>query len=314
MLDSGTHQDDVADHDWIEEIALQTETYGFELAIISCVSLGLGLGLGLRLHAQGKQPLKSVASGIKFADGVVKGVKAVHTLGSPSPAQVLVLAMAATKVLAKSASRGFIIKDSRGSFKILSKGIKASEGAINLVRYSKTLGMDPNDIGWHYVIKGYKLSKSVFNVFEGVNAFHGKIAAFSARGFGVIKGGLEGLGVVIKALALSKQMYVILVHSFGVSRGAFRVLLEEYRNARNARGYGSHETEKRNTVCVPSRKQRGVSCLQCHLEFDGFACKKTLPMTDLLASSFVSHQSVGSMFDNLFYLSIPCSPDRKSVV
>lgn len=306
MLDSGTHQDDVADHDWIEEIALQTETYGFELAIISCVSLGLGLGLGLRLHAQGKQPLKSVASGIKFADGVVKGVKAVHTLGSPSPAQVLVLAMAATKVLAKSASRGFIIKDSRGSFKILSKGIKASEGAINLVRYSKTLGMDLNDIGWHYVIKGYKLSKSVFNVFEGVNAFHGKIAAFSARGFGVIKGGLEGLGVVIKALALSKQMSVILVHSFGVSRGAFRVLLEEYRNAR---GYVSHETEKRNTVCLPSRKQHGVSCLQCHLEFDGFACKKTLPMTDLLASSFVSHQSVGSMFDNLFYLSIPCSPD-----
>lgn len=305
MLDSGTHRDNVADHDWIEEIALQTETNGFELAIISCVSLGLGLGLGLRLHAQGKQPLKSVASGIKFADGVVKGVKAVHALGSPSPAQALVLAMAATKVIAKSASRGFIIKDSSGSFKILSKGIKASEGAINLVRYSKTLGMDPNDIGWHSVIKGYKLSKSVLNVFEGVNTFHGKIAAFSARGFGVIKGVLEGLGVVIKALALSKQMYV-LVHGFGVSRGAFRVLLEEYTNAR---GYGSHETEKRNTVCLPSRKQHGVSCLQCHLEFGGFACKKTLPMTDLLASSFVSHQSVGSMFDNVFYLSIPCSPD-----
>lgn len=306
MIDSGTHRDDVADHDWIEEIALQTETYRFELAIISCVSLGLGLGLGLRLHAQGKQPLKSVASGIKFADGVVKGVKAVHALGSPSPAQVLVLAMAATKALAKSASRGFIIKDCNGSFKKLSKGIKASEGAMNLVRYSKTLVMDPNDIGWHFVIKGYKLSKSVFNVFEGVNAFHGKIAAVSARGFGVIKGGLEGLGVVIKALALSKQMYAILVHSFGVSRGAFRVLVEEYRNAR---GYGSHETEKTNTVRLPSRKQHGVSCLQCHLEFDGFACKKTLPLTVMLASSFVSHQSVGSMFDNLFYLSIPCSPD-----
>lgn len=306
MLNSGTPRDDFAEHEWIDEIALPSEAIGFELAIIGCVSLGLGLGLGLRLHAQGNQPLKSVATGIKFADGVVKGVKVVHELSSPSPAQALVLAMAAAKVVAKSASRGFIIKDSSGSFRKISKGLKASEGAINLVRYSKTLGMDPNDIGWDSVIKGYKLSKSAFNVFEGVNVFHGKIAAVSARGFGVIKGGLEGLGVVIKALALSKQMYAILVHSFGVSRGAFRVLFEEYRNAR---GYGCHGTEKRNTLCLPSRKRHGVSCLQCHFEFDGFACKKTLPLTDFLASSFVAHQSVGSICDNLFYLSIPCSPE-----
>lgn len=306
MQSSGTPRDDLAEHEWIDEISPQSETFGFELAIISCVSLGLGLGLGLRLQWQGNQPYKSVATGIKFADGVVKGVKAAHALSSHSPAQALILAMAAAKMLAKSASRGFIIKDSNGRFRKISKGLKASEGALNLVRYSKTLEMDPSDIGWDSVIKGYKVSKSVFNVFEGVNVFHGKIAAVSARGFGVIKGGLEGLGVVIKAFALSKHLYAILFHSFGVSRGAFRVLFEEYRNVR---GYSCHETEKRNNMCLPSRKRHKVSCLQCHLGFDGFVYKKTLSSTDLLASSFVSYQSVGSICDYLFYLSIPCTPD-----
>lgn len=308
MLSSGVPQDDFAEQEWIDEIFPQIQSFGFELAIIGCVSLGLGLGLGFRLHAQGNQPLKSVASSIKFADGVVKGVKAVHGLSSPNPAHALVLAMAAAKVLAKSASRGFIIKDSSGSFKKISKGLKASEGALNLVKYSKIVEMDPNDMGWDSVIKGYKLSKSVFNVFEGVNAFHGRIAAISTRGFGVIKGGLEGLGVVIKAFALSKQMYAILVHSFGISRGAFRILFEEHRNAR---GYRCHGTEKRNYICLPSRKRNMVFSLRCHLGFDGFACKKTLPLADFLTSSFVSHQSVGSICDYLFYLSIPCTPEIK---
>lgn len=308
MLRSDIPPDDFAEHEWIDEIFMQSESFGFELAIIGCVSLGLGLGLGFRLHAQGNQPLKSVASSIKLADGVVKGVKAVHGLSSPSPANALVLAMAAAKVLAKSASRGFIIKDSSGSFKKISKGLKASEGALNLVKYSKTLEMDPNDMDWDSIIKGYKLSKSVFNVFEGVNVFHGKIAAVSTKGFGVIKGGLDGLGVVIKAFALSKQMYAILVHSFGISRGAFRILFEEYRNAR---GYGCHGTDKMINMCLPSRKRNMVLSLRCHLGFDGFACKKTLPFTDLLANSFVSDQSAGSICDYLFYLSIPCTPEIK---
>ncbi|GLJ21204.1 hypothetical protein SUGI_0388310 [Cryptomeria japonica] len=220
------------------------QTHKTQLGFVLITSVAIGVGA--QVHKTQK-PMKTVATSIKLADSVLKGLNTIQILHSPTPSHIIFLTLGACKALAKGASKGILIQDKNGSFKKLSKTLKASEGALNLVRYSSALGAaDP----WDYVIRGYKLSKSVFNVVDGVNG----VRAVAARGYGVIKGGLEGVGVVIKALVLSKKVYGILFQGFGISHGAFRIISEEYMK----------KEEENQEECVSMKKRQRVSGLQAH--------------------------------------------------
>lgn len=191
--------------------------------LITCVAVGVGSRLGPQLRSQ--TPLKSVAHTIRLADGLMKGATTIQKLRSPTPANLASFALEAAKALAKGGSKGLIVKDKSACFKKIFKGIKASEGALNLVRYCNILNYgaaDPLDS----VIKGYKLTNSAFNVLDGVNG----VRSAAAAGYVGIKEGMEGVGVVVKAMVLYKQTHGFFIQGFRVSRELWDVLRKYNKN------------------------------------------------------------------------------------
>ncbi|KAG0601363.1 hypothetical protein M758_11G104500 [Ceratodon purpureus] len=112
-------------------------------------------------------------------------------------------------------------------FAAIVKGLKASEGAVNVVRITKEVGrtvimLDKVDhlLSWSVIMKGFKFTKSAIRVLEPLG--HLPLGVISALGKEIleIKGTVEGLGVVIKAVALSRELYMVLLKGIGFTKSA----------------------------------------------------------------------------------------------
>jgi hypothetical protein len=133
-------------------------------------------------------------------------------------------------------------------FKAIVKGLKASEGAANVVSITKEVGravgmLDKVDqlLSWSILIKGFKFTKSAIRVLE-------PLGVISALGKGMleIKGAVEGFSIVMKAVALAVELYVVLLKVIGFTKGATAAFNEFNQRSFFTQGWeeeDSHRTE-----------------------------------------------------------------------
>ena len=232
---------------------------------------------GLSQQVHNKNEVKEIITVVKTADRVVQGVKAANgvlqTFSSPLGDALLalgaggngvVLGMNTVKIVLKGVkiSKGFItvtklcqsnqtgaigvgaeiaIKSNQNMlgrrFKVIVKGLKASEGAANVVSISKevgkTLGMlDKAELfSWNVIMKGFKFTKSALRVLEPVGSLHGGMMSALGKGILEMKGTVEGIGVVVKAIVLSQELYMVLLKVGGFTRGAMAAFNEFNRRS-----------------------------------------------------------------------------------
>lgn len=231
-------------------------------------------GLSQQVHYQNE--VKEIITVVKTADRVVQGVKAANgvlqTFSSPLGDALLalgagngvVLGMNTVKIVLKGVkiSKGFItvtklcknkqtgaigvgaemaIKSNQNMlgqrFKVIVKGLKASEGAANVLSISKevgkTLGMlDKVELlSWSVIMKGFKFTKSALRVLEPVGIFHGGMMSALGKGILEMKGAVEGVGVVVKAVVLSQELYMVVLKVGGFTKGAMAAFNEFHRRS-----------------------------------------------------------------------------------
>ncbi|EFJ09329.1 hypothetical protein SELMODRAFT_447756 [Selaginella moellendorffii] len=207
--------------------------------------------------------LKAVSSGIKAADLVVKAIKAAHGVMLLLNAQRsggsslilspdgIVVGIRAAKVVIKGLKMSHKALKSRGfhrgvgfggRFKKVASGIKASFGALDLVRGSKGIlseVMVAHDrvaaANWTVILKCYEASRGALSTVEALASLKvGFVAAFG-KGLLGVKGAVGGMGVMIKAWVVSKELYVLLIKGVGLSHGArevFNIIAEKRHEAR----------------------------------------------------------------------------------
>lgn len=232
---------------------------------------------GLSQQADYKNEMKEIITVVKTADRVVEGVRAakgvIQTFSSPfgdalhvlgAGGNGVVLGLNTVKIVLKGVkiSKGLItvtklcknretgaigagaemaIKAEQNllgqRFKTIMKGLKASEGAANVVSITKevgkTLGMlDKVELfSWSVAMKGFKFTKSAIRVLEPVGSL--PLGVISALGQGIreVKGAVEGVGVVVKAIILSQELYMVLLKGIGFTKGAMAAFNEFNRRS-----------------------------------------------------------------------------------
>eukprot|EP00252_Welwitschia_mirabilis_P001543 TRINITY_DN11410_c0_g1_i1.p1 TRINITY_DN11410_c0_g1~~TRINITY_DN11410_c0_g1_i1.p1 ORF type:complete len:313 (+),score=39.20 TRINITY_DN11410_c0_g1_i1:305-1243(+) len=273
----------------------------FVFVIIGGFAVAMGGTSGLPLHALGGMTLKAFSRCVKFTYGMFKGVRAVYAVKSvQNPLQGLLLAVFAAKTLAKGASKGILVKAQTDTFKMICKGLKASEGALNLVRYSTDL----HAAGWDALVTGYKLFKSAFNVVEGIEVFGRMQLEESGLLAGLEKGikmGLDNIGVIVKAFTLLKQVQGMLLHRAQISKEAFEVLLEDIKKLTGV--YGN----SKKVLCFSSAMEHKPLCLKTSLRTHKFSSSQDRSLIRFLSSSFHIEDSEG--LEYLLYLSMPLNVD-----
>jgi hypothetical protein len=232
---------------------------------------------GLSQQVHNKNEVKEIITVVKRADRVVQGVKAANgflqTFSSPLGDALLalggggngvVLGMNTVKIVLKGVkiSKGFItvtklcknnqtgtigvgaemaIKSNQNMlgqrFKVIVKGLKASEGAANVVSISKEVGktlsmLDKAELfSWGLIMKGFKFTKSALRVLEPVGSLHGGMMSAIGQGVLEMKGAVEGIGVVVKAVVLSQELYMVLLKVGGFTMGAMAAFNEFKRRS-----------------------------------------------------------------------------------
>jgi hypothetical protein len=123
-------------------------------------------------------------------------------------------------------------------FKVIVKGLKASEGAANVVSISKDVGktlsmLDKAELfSWGVIMKGFKFTKSAaLRVLEPVGSLHGGMMSAIGQGVLEMKGAVEGIGVVVKAVVLSQELYMVLLKVGGFTMGAMAAFNEFKRRS-----------------------------------------------------------------------------------
>lgn len=238
---------------------------------------------GLSQQADYKNEVKGFITVVKTADRVVEGVKAakgvIQTFSSPlgdalhvlgAGGSGVVLGLNTVKIVLKGVkiSKGLItvtklcknratgaigtgaeiaIKAERNllgqHFSTIVKGLKASEGAANVVNtakeFGKTLGMlDKVDLlSWSVAMKGFKLTKSALRVLEPLGSLPMGVISALREGILEMKGAVEGVGVVVKAIVLSQELYLVLLKGIGFTKGAMAAFHEFNRRLLLTKGF-----------------------------------------------------------------------------
>lgn len=195
------------------------------------------LGAGGHDVFVGLRVVKIVLKGVKISKGLITVTKWCEN--KPSGA-IGAAADMAIKAIQKNISGK--------RFKAILKGLKASEGAANVVSITKEVGravgmLEKVDqlLSWSILMKGFKFTKSAIRVLE-------PLGVISALGKGMleIKGAVEGFSIVMKAVALSKELYVVLLKVIGFTKGATAAFNEF--NQRSFLTKGSEEYSHRTEV------------------------------------------------------------------
>jgi len=227
---------------------------------------------GLSQQGDYKIEMKEFITVVKTADRVVEGVKAakgvIQTFTSPlgdvlhilgSGGNGVVLGLNTVKIVLKGVkiSKGLItvtklcknretgaigvgaemaIKAEQNllgqRFRTIVKGLKASEGAANVVNITKevgkTLGMlDKVELlSWSVAMKGFKFTKSALRVLEPLGSLPVGVISALREGILEMKGAVEGVGVVVKAIVLSQELYMVLLKGIGFTKGAMAAFNE----------------------------------------------------------------------------------------
>ena len=231
--------------------------------------------MGLSKQAHSKTEVKEIITVVKTVDRVVEGVKAaktvIHTFTSPvgdalhalgAGGNGLLIGFHTMKIVLKGVkiSKGLITvsqwcknnhlgaatdmaskvnKSVLGKrFKAVVKGLKVSEGAVNVVNITKEVGttvgiLDKVDhlLSWSIIMKGFKLTKSAIRVLEPLGSL--PLGVVSALGKGILemKGAVEGFSVLVKAFALSKQLFLVLLKGIGFTQGSIAAFKEFNRRS-----------------------------------------------------------------------------------
>lgn len=178
---------------------------------MSDVLLGLGAGNGVVL---GVNTVKIVLKGVKISKGLVTVTKMCKSKQTG--------AIGATAEAAIKSNQTVLGQH----FKVIVKGLKASDGAANVVRMTKdvakTLGMvdRPHLFTWNLLMRGFKFTKNAIRVLEPLGSVHWGVVNAVGNEITRFKGAVDGIGVVVKACVLSKELYLVLIKGAGVTKGA----------------------------------------------------------------------------------------------
>jgi hypothetical protein len=175
------------------------------------VLLGIGTGNGVVL---GLKTVKIVLKGVKIS----KGLTTIRKLCSNKQAAAI-----GASVDSAMKSNDNIISQ---RLKAIVEGLKASDAVANIVMISKEvgkyIGMDSpeNLMSWGVMMKGFKFTKSAMKVLAPISQIHWGLISAAGDTILKIKGTVEGIGVLVKACVLSKEVYVVIIKAVGVSKGA----------------------------------------------------------------------------------------------
>ncbi|CAM6089628.1 unnamed protein product [Calypogeia fissa] len=206
------------------------------------------------------KPMKGFMKSVKMATGVMSGVKTatgvIQRFQAPAGGVLIGFGAANGVVVGFETARmiikaGKISKDfasvwkstrahlgvgditagaAKANTRKLLKGLKASDGALTLVKLTKEFagGVGSTVQGglsnWDLVSKSYDLSNSVVKVFEAVLGLKGGgMIGLVGKGFVALKGAVGGLGLsvkLVKAVVVSKEISILLLKGFGISKTA----------------------------------------------------------------------------------------------
>ncbi|XP_024359010.1 uncharacterized protein [Physcomitrium patens] len=256
---------------------------------------------GLSQQVQYKNEMKEIITVVKTADRVLQGVKAANgvlqTFSSPldnllalgAGGNGVILGMNTVKIVLKGVkiSKGLttvtklcnnkqtgaigvgaemVIKADQNilgqRFKVIMKGLKASEGAANVVSISKevgkTLGMlDKAELlSWNLIMKGFKFTKSAIRALEPVGCFHWGMMSALGKGILEMKAAVEGVGVVVKAVVLSQELYMVILKGVGFTKGAMTAFNECKRRSLLGKRFSKQPPEVSNSGSEEGYSQR----------------------------------------------------------
>lgn len=232
------------------------------MAMAMAAAMSVAMAMGADHHHQPRQEpaanpnqsfnVRRIATGINIASAALKGFKAAISVLHSSPAyrDLLlglgangdpILALNTAKIIAKAFKVSRTIaqkrisnsqsdaaaKDLADKLSTVVKGCKAFYGAFTVLQLAKSFGFPLEVVSmfnWNFLLKGYKLSKSMVNVMEVMVGLRGGIATAVGNWFLVMKGTVQGIGVMMKAAFLSKEICIFLLKAFGISRGGMAAL------------------------------------------------------------------------------------------
>lgn len=123
---------------------------------------------------------------------------------------------------------------------VVVKKMKAPAAALKIVKITMGVGKDLGQSGvsellnWSTLRKGYKFSKCALTVFEVVTSVKGGMVSMAAKGVLGAKGAVEGVGVMMKALWLSREVYVVILKGVAMWKGAYEAFLAISRKQKAA--------------------------------------------------------------------------------
>ncbi|XP_024404104.1 uncharacterized protein [Physcomitrium patens] len=308
---------------------------------------------GLTKQAYHKDEVKEIITVVKTADRVVEGVKAakgvIQTFSSPfsdtlfglgAGGNGVILGVNTVKIVLKGVkiSKGLItvtklcknkksgaigagakkaIKSNQNTlgkrFRVIMKGLKASEGAANVVSMTKEVGKTLGPmfdkgyaefLSWSVIMKGFKFTKSAIRVLEPVGSLQLGVIRELGKCILEMKGAVEGIGVVVKAIVLSQELYMVLLKGFEFAKGSMAVLNESYRRSFLNKLLPEILTAESNCV------SEGHYSARTRVSFKGMCNNQLLPMPSISWSlSEVERNSCSSGWD--FF---GCSYSPKSIV
>jgi hypothetical protein len=172
------------------------------------------LGVGGNGVVLGLNTVKIVLKGVKISKGLITVTKLCKNRETG--------AIGAGAEMAIKAEQNLLGQ----RFKTIVKGLKASEGAATVVSITKevgnTLGMlDKVELlSWGVAMKGFKFTKSALRVLEPLGSLPVGVISVLREGIVEAKGAVEGVGVVVKAVILSQELYMVILKGIGFTKGA----------------------------------------------------------------------------------------------
>ncbi|KAI5061619.1 hypothetical protein GOP47_0024124 [Adiantum capillus-veneris] len=198
--------------------------------------------------------LSHMSKGIKAAFEVFEGWKVIQKLHTPEVALLsgagsagnwVLVSVKATKFFAKGLKvsqkvltsspfgklilkchpdRAIIEKLFHNDLPSLARGFNAFYAAVKIAQFTKSFGKqsqegklsDPSVI-W----KGYKFSKSLVSILDVVAGKNGWALSYMGKGFLIVKKTMGGIGVMVKAVFLSKEFGMVVLKRLAISGGTF---------------------------------------------------------------------------------------------
>lgn len=224
-----------------------------------------------------------MAKGIEAASGVVEGWKVIRKLQATPPEGALLVGFGGVvmglkaakllpkglkvskKILASLHSSNVVLKGRVGGAIVekriqekltsIAKGFNAVYGALMVVQFSKSFGGQLQVAklpDWNSFLKGYKLSKSFLSILDAVIGKEFGVFAAGGKGFLVIKKIVGGVGIIVKAASLSKEISIAVLKRLAIPEGTIAAAFgaDFHGKHRQAPIDGSHQNKLKRMLCM----------------------------------------------------------------